>query len=336
MLVIDVRNVNGAWNDCKLHINSTHAIEKDSRVGRVREYRDPVTTKYRFPNERVLFDVARDANPFFHFFESLWMLAGRNDIAWIALFNQRMKSFSDDGKVQSGAYGYRWRNAFHFDQLDAVIGMLKANHNERRAVLQMWNPATDLGSTGVDVPCNTAVYFKIREGYLYMTVSNRSNDVVWGAYGANAVHMSYLQEYVAAKVGVQMGAYHQVSDSWHAYTEVWEKVGGKTLNFGPPYDLYEELLVEPYPLMNAPGCFDAELDRWMDNPLALYDNYSNRIFDEVATNMYVAWQAYKDDDETKALGYADHIAASDWALGCSRWLKRKFAARRNRQLKEAA
>ena len=32
---------------------------------------------------------------------------------------------------------------------------------------------------------------------LCMTVCNRSNDMLWGAYGANVVHMSMLQEFVA-------------------------------------------------------------------------------------------------------------------------------------------
>ena len=48
-----------------------------------------------------------------------------------------------------------------------------------------------------EIPCNTAIYFKVREGKLNMTVSNRSNDVIWGTFGANVVHMSILQEYVA-------------------------------------------------------------------------------------------------------------------------------------------
>ena len=34
----------------------------------------PVTTVYGRPNYRVLFNERRDANPFFHLVESVWML----------------------------------------------------------------------------------------------------------------------------------------------------------------------------------------------------------------------------------------------------------------------
>ena len=89
----------------------------------------------------------------------------------------------------------------------------------------MWNPWGDLDSSSIDIPCNTNIYFKIREGELQMTVCNRSNDMIWGAYGANAVHMAVLQEYVAAQLDVPMGKYYQISDSFHVYeNEQWEKI----------------------------------------------------------------------------------------------------------------
>ena len=49
--------------------------------------------------------------------------------------------------------------------------------------------------------------------------------MLWGAYGANAVHMSVLQEYIAASLELEMGPYYQVSDSFHVYeNNVWDKV----------------------------------------------------------------------------------------------------------------
>ena len=66
---------------------------------------------------------------------------------------------------------------------------------------------------------NTNIYFKIRENKLKMTVCCRSNDMLWGAYGVNVVHMSVLQEYMATMIGVEMGEYRQISDSFHIYTE---------------------------------------------------------------------------------------------------------------------
>src|SRR5690242_8497290 len=158
MLVIDAANVNEAWAASKIHLNQ-HGVKRPSRVSEMIEYPEPVTTKFRFPCERVLFDPTRDCNPFFHFFEGLWMLAGRNDVAWITQFNKRMMSFSDDGVTYHAAYGHRWRHHFdEIDQLAGIVSLLERNHDERRAVLQMWDPTCDLGRVGKDLTCNTAVY----------------------------------------------------------------------------------------------------------------------------------------------------------------------------------
>ncbi len=290
MYVITADGVNDAWAKAKILINS-EGVSRPSRVGQVLEVPDPVTTKYMNPRERVLFDPKRNCNPFFHFFESLWMLAGRNDVAFVSQFAQRMMSFSDDGTTYHAAYGHRWRAHFGIDQLDEVIKLLKGNHAERRAVLSMWDPCSDLGRVGKDLPCNTAAYFKIRDGLLFMTVVNRSNDVTWGAYGANAVHMSVLMEYVASMVGVDVGPYHQVSDSWHAYTEFWEAYGGYDLDI--PVDPYATGLVAPYVMVKDPSIFDADLLDWMAEPMAA-KAYSNPLFIEVAMPMYSAWRCYKE------------------------------------------
>lgn len=324
MLVIDATNVNQAWKEAKVHLNA-HGVSRPSRVGKVMEYPDPVTTKYAHPTERVLFDEKRDANPFFHFMEGLWMLAGRNDMRWITFFNKRMIEFSDDGITQHAAYGHRWRHHFGGDQLPIIVNLLRTNHQERRAVLQMWNPTADLGKQGKDFPCNTAVYFKIRENKLYMTVSNRSNDIVWGCYGANVVHMSMLQEYIASMVGVEVGPYHQVSDSWHAYTEYWEQYGGYDIHRSV-YDPYEDGHVQPSPLVRVPHAFDQDLQDWIAEPDSVA-SYGNQVFAQVATPMFLAYKAQKDKQYRQALSFADDIAASDWRMACMNWLERRAIAR---------
>src|SRR6202041_2022314 len=147
MQTIIARNVNDAWDQAKLLINTTHVV-RPSRVGEVWEYPEPVTTVYMNPCERVLFDPVRNCNPFFHIMEALWMISGRNDVEWIARFNERMRQYSDDGKIFHGAYGHRWRRRFivanncgdpvapfwdGYDQLQVIARMLKANPDERRA-----------------------------------------------------------------------------------------------------------------------------------------------------------------------------------------------------------
>jgi len=217
-------------------------ILRESRNGPVLQSPSPVATVYKHPEERVIFWPERDANPFFHLYESLWMLAGRDDVESVARYSSHIREYSDDGKTFHGAYGRRWRSwgwGQNRDQIAMAVDQLRADHDDRRVVLGMWNPAVDLGRRGKDLPCNLTITLQINEqDSLDMVVFCRSNDIVWGAYGANAVHFSMLQEFVARCVGVSVGTYTQVSVNWHAYlNRPFEKVK----------DLYEkEGQLSPY------------------------------------------------------------------------------------------
>jgi hypothetical protein len=343
MYCIRARNVNDAWQQAKALLNSRH-IERPSRVGDVWEYPEPVTTRYERPAERVLFDPLRDANPFFHFMEGLWTLAGRNDATWLAQFNKRVMEFSDDGVTWHDAYGYRWRKYFDMiggaeedftDQLPKIIRMLKRSHDERRAVLQMWDPVEDLERPELKaLPCNLCVCFKIREGRLTMTVMNRSNDIVWGAYGSNVVVFSMLQEYIAVHVGVPMGEYYQVSDSWHAYTERWEAYGGNVIRTGDDY--YASGLVKPYPLVEDPSCWDDELQHWMEASAGSESDdkyqYRNSVFPKVAWPLLTAHRFYRQGDLVNAIRVVNQqCAATDWQAAAREWLLRRWNKRQQRQ-----
>jgi hypothetical protein len=111
MIVIKARNVNDAWHQAK-SVLKEYGVQRDSRVGPVLEAFWPVTTMYERPMERILFDPIRDVNPFFHFFEGLWMLSGRDDVKWISQYNSNIAQYSDNGLTFHGAYGYRWRQPF--------------------------------------------------------------------------------------------------------------------------------------------------------------------------------------------------------------------------------
>jgi thymidylate synthase len=202
----------------------TSGILANSRNGPVLVAPGPVMTEFRDPRARVSLSPLRDANPFFHLYEAIWMLAGRNDAASVSHYAAQMTSFSDDGDHLWGAYGFRWREFFGFDQLKQIATNLREDPTTRRAVLTMWAPNGDLiqadGGAGVgkDIPCNTQVYFNTTNGKLDMTVCNRSNDVIWGAYGANVVHMSFMHEVMAAAAGLPLGTYYQMSNNFHIYT----------------------------------------------------------------------------------------------------------------------
>ena len=215
--IIEANNVNDALPK-GLRLVSEQGISVAPRGVSTLEVPGPVMTIYKEPWNRVLLDAVRDANPFFHLFEAMWILAGQRSVGPLARFVPSIAQFSDNGVNFHGAYGHRLRymNA-HADQLKQAVELLKKDPSSRQVVLQIWSARADLGSTTKDRPCNTQVYVKIREGKLNMTVCNRSNDMIWGCYGANAVQFPFIQEYLAAHLRVGIGPLVQVSDSLHVY-----------------------------------------------------------------------------------------------------------------------
>jgi len=302
-------------------------VEVNTRNGKALEFPMPVCTEYTHSWERVLFYPQRDANPYFHFMESLWMLAGRNDVEWISQFNGRINNYSDDGITFHGAYGYRWRKHFGVDQLNIAKNRLVEYPNDRRVVIGMWDPYVDLTSTntGVDYPCNTQVFFWARKGYLNMSVVNRSNDMIWGAYGANAVHMSFLLEYMALMTGNKIGMYYQISNNLHVYTDVLEKLNLYSLQ--PDYEPYlllaeDGLSYNSPPLIDNAHNFDSELYKWFDD--YTIEGLTNTYLTNTATPMMKSWEAWKKKELLTALKFASRINDRAWRRACIEWLERRL------------
>lgn len=259
----------------------------------------PCITRYDNPIECVLFDPDRDANPFFHLYEALWILNGNNDVESLCKFNSNMSQYSDDGKTFHGAYGYRLRHHFDHDQIGAAIRTIKEDQDTRRCVLAIYDAETDLdalfrlGGPTKDLPCNTHVYLKARNGRLNMTVCCRSNDIIWGAYGANAVQFSFLLQYIAAACGLKVGVYHQFSDSFHVYTEdrqgpkqkqMWEALQAKynhdECGISYPACKYHETL------FHDQWVFDREVCAIVKQPFGL-NTYTIPFLRDVARPMFM-------------------------------------------------
>lgn len=325
MRVLKVRNVEDALI-LGMKVITEEGRPRNSRNGPCRVMPTPVTTQYLNPTERVIFLPERDANPYFHFMESLWMLAGRRDVEWISQYNSKIADYSDDGVTFHGAYGYRWRSVdVHMgilDQLSTIANILKKNPDDRRAVLQMWDAAEDLGVEGKDFPCNLVCTFRIVDGQLDMTVFNRSNDMIWGAYGANAVHFSVLQEVMAAWIGVSIGSYWQISTNFHAYDTTYEKLV-PLISKSPGFTDYELEKTSPYPIVNGPiDVWFKELQMFVEEGPVI--GFTDRFFTRVVFPMQRSWIAWKNKLPLVAHAHAQEIAAGDWRKACVEWLDRRI------------
>jgi thymidylate synthase len=351
-----VRNVNAALHDGLALLSRPGCFtEQGSRNGPVRMATGPVITETAKPMERVLFSPLRAANPFFHLFESLWMLAGRNDLPWLAQFNKQMASYSDDGgKTQPAAYGFRWREYFGYDQIDEIVDQLTADPLSRRATLAMWDPwgihQTSEGQFALngdllsardskDVPCNTHAYFQMitdEQGTrLDMTVCCRSNDALWGAHGANAVHFSVLQEYVAAKLArtldhdIRIGGMVQLSNNYHVYTGVLKIPAAELAMDALNHDRYSGhggVPVSVTPMFTNLRLFEQDLPKFMEmakpGAKSKWAELADPFLARTAVPMLRAWRYHKLADYKTAVGCTHDIQGEDWRVACNEWMAR--------------
>ena len=331
MFTLNVRNVNDAYETASRMLDAPQhhgMFRADSRNGPTWEMPSPVTTVYRTPEECVLWNGKRDCNPFFHFFESLWMLSGRDDVAYLDQFNSKMKQYSDDGVKFHGAYGYRWRNHFALeDQFHPLVHALN-DPMTRRAVLGMWDPITDLldpPQGAKDLPCNLSAVFSRRRksDELDMTVFNRSNDIIFGAYGANAVHFSFLLQWVAAATDCKVGRYYQVSNNWHAYESVMaDKLGGSCIDYYKSGEAVTSVMV---PLTENPWMFLQEVDAFVEGLVA---TPVSQFLKEVASPMRTAWNMWKLKEREAAFRVICSAQAqcprNDWLKACELWMLRRL------------
>lgn len=175
------------------------------------------------PLEREVLNPARGASYPAQIVETAWVLVGRHDIAGIMPYLPRAADFSDDGEVWRAGYGPRlrsWQNTT--DQLREVIRLLREDDQSRRAVMSIFDPASDFRESK-DIPCNNWVHFLVRDGKLHGHVAIRSNDLIWGWSGINQFEWSAILELIATQLALPVGELHFSISSLHVYEQHWKK-----------------------------------------------------------------------------------------------------------------
>lgn len=185
------------------------------RGSNVRELRNRLTILER-PQERCLVTPNRRNNIFATIAETMWVLAGRNDLAFLNRYLPRAQDFSDDGQTWRAAYGPRLRNWHGVDQLRENLALLSRELSTRRAVMSIFDPAADFIESK-DIPCNNWLHWLVRDGRLHMNVAVRSNDIMWGFSGINAFEWSVLHECMATWLNVDVGEITFFASSLHLY-----------------------------------------------------------------------------------------------------------------------
>jgi thymidylate synthase len=333
MYMINAANVRDALPKALRHILHSGDKEK-TRNGDAWVARTPVSIRYEYPKQHVLINEVRDANPFFHLMEAMWMLAGREDGAFLDHYIKDFSKLYGSYGIVLDAYGYRWRYSLGNDQLLEIVSILKNDPTSRQAVLQMWGAGRKDLFVSTVKPCNLVATFRIQDNELQMTVFNRSNDLIWGCCGANAVHFPIMQEYVASMIGIDMGRYWQISTNLHLYVEhldMLQKRLKPTVNSNLYVTLKDTLEYEQTePLMAYPEVFDTELRetmQWIDEihegKEAYEGEITNPFLGQVVLPMAEAHYLYKKKDFNGALDKMEEVIAEDWRKAGTEWLCRR-------------
>jgi len=197
-----------------------HGAAIEVRGATVRELRSRMTVLSR-PRERCLFVPYRMNDMIANLAETFWVLAGRNDVAWLTPYLPRAIEYSDDGVTWRGGYGPRLRDWKGVDQIGETRRLLLQERATRRAVMSLFDPDRDFVDSK-DIPCNNWFHWLIRDSRLHLTASVRSNDLMWGFSGINSFCWSVLHEMMAFWVGADVGESTYLASSFHLYERHFE------------------------------------------------------------------------------------------------------------------
>jgi len=179
------------------------------------------------------------------------------------------------------------------------------------------------------------VVFRLRNNRLDMTVYNRSNDIIWGAYGANVVQFSTLHEYVAAHLFVKVGTYYHVSNSYHVYTggrggEKYEELVDnldEIISNIPIYNHNTNMSITGDDIING---FDTDMLHFFyryDNAGidgALNSLYGTDYFNKLVIPMLEVWKEHKSKHPVSAVDLLENIESENWKQACSDWLLKRY------------
>ena len=133
---------------------------------------------------------------------------------------------------------------------ESCIEELKRNNETRRAVLPI---AGEKSYGSVHIPCMQVIMFKITDDKLNTTAVFRSNDGV-KAFAMNSFAIARLAHLVAHEVGVAVGGYTHIANTFHAYRSDWIQLSA----YCKLFDMRK----------------DDSLFYTMDNYMEVYDEYA--------------------------------------------------------------
>lgn len=202
----------------------------------------PVSMEIEHPAERCYLLPHRRDNVFHKIAETLWVMAGMNDLDYLERYLPSCRNWSDDGNTWRAGYGSRLRNYHGVDQFKEVIKILNNEPYSRRAVMSIFDPSLDYCDSR-DIPCNNWLNFQIRPGdggvpTLMLNVAQRSSDAIFGFSGINTFEWSVLMDMMGFWTNSNPGMLAYNISSFHLYERHYAK-GREIVDNFPGMTIYE-------------------------------------------------------------------------------------------------
>jgi thymidylate synthase len=352
LLVCEGEGPNDLYFDLVKGLQDMGSIQKSRGLETI-EIR-PAMVIFTDPTKRFLTCPGRLIHPYFQVMESIWILAGRGDVAWISKYLKNIEKYSDGQLEFHAPYGYRMRKyGYHrdpylmeysgheFDQFENCLKYLQSDPNTRHAVMTFWNPDFDqFGIETIDRPCNITFHFLVRDGKLDLTIFNRSNDLHWGLMNANVVQFSVILETAAMILGIPVGNQIHMIDSLHYYTDnpITENVQSKEYDF----NVYDYVSPLPF-IFNDGGYFytmhsanDDNLTDHLDDELKTFFKAEENIWKtgqpstnsldhsllQDALSLAFSFYHYKRHNYEIAINALERVQADDIFISCLEFLNR--------------
>lgn len=278
------------------------------------------------PKDRLPFIYHRNANIFSLIAETLWMIAGRNDLRFMNHFLPRLTEYSDDGLVVSGAYGPRIRSWKGHDQLKTIKTILEDDLDSRRAVISLFDPSSDHNQNRKDIPCNNWIQFSILQGKLNMRVTSRSMDAIWGS-AINVFEWTVMQEMVAGWLNLGIGEYTHFIGSFHIYEDKLKRVQ-RMLNSSQWNDIYPTIPIDVgyESLDNNLGLvFQAEKESRKHGIINEMEINYNSLWLSLTTNMLSIYNDWVlKNDSLRAIDKLENLPYCDLTVAGIDYFKRKI------------
>lgn len=302
-------------NASSMLFDENESTIQNSRLGPTRELLH-VVLSIKNAKDRWVMSRNPGMNPAFAIAEVFWILSGSDNAPSINFWNPALPRFAGRAERYHGAYGFRLRRKFGFDQLNGAFETLRDNPDSRQVVVQIWDASVDFPLKGgkpaaEDIPCNIFGMLKLRQGKLDWSQTMRSNDIFRGT-PYNIVQFTMLQEILAGWLGCAVGTYTQYCDSLHLYEKDLQIF---SLGTAPALNCEVDSLALP----------KKESEEVIDNMIALLDeltlpSLSPRRFDEIINDVTLPI-SYKNllciaaADAARRRGWLDAMA--DTARSCT-------------------